>query len=204
VVPKGHLALWGGYDKGLDRWLSHAQLRSVAYDIHCDVVPLVATLTDNTQPLTLEIMDKFLEKESYLGGPLIEGLVFKNYDHNQMIGDVYMPFLAGKFVSEKFKEQHIKNWKPGGNKIQEFMDSFCTEARHLKAIQTLRDAGELDMAPSDIGKLLKWMGTDMIEECEDDIKDWLFKEFIGKIKKSMVRGFPEFYKRWLIEQQEEE
>jgi hypothetical protein len=114
VVPKGHLALWGGYDGSNDHWLTHEQLRLLAHDLCVDVVPLVGTHTSGI-PLSLEDLDKLLEQESFLGGPFIEGLVFKNYGQDLRIGDEYIPFLAGKFVSEKFKEQHVKNWKPGGD-----------------------------------------------------------------------------------------
>jgi len=198
VVPKGHLALWGAYDGSNDHWLTHTQLSFLAHDLCCDVVPLVGWASE--RKWGLDEIDKALDRESFLGGAKIEGLVFKNYEHDLLIGDQYVPFLAAKFVSEKFKEQHVKNCKPGGNKIQEFMDSFCTEARWLKAIQSTRDEGVLKMEPSDIGPILRYMSQDLEEECKEDIEAWLYKHFIGNIRKSMNRGFPEFYKRWLVEQ----
>jgi hypothetical protein len=160
----------------------------------------VGTRTD-IGPIPLDDLDVLLNRESYLGGANIEGLVFKNYGHDLLIGEEYIPFLAAKFVSEKFKEQHIKNFKPGGNKIEEYMDSFATEARWLKVIQTLRDADELDFDPRDIGKLMKWSQLDLEAEYSDAIKDWFYNHHIKNIKRNSMRGFPEFYKRWLVDQE---
>jgi hypothetical protein len=166
-----------------------------------DVVPLVGTHTSGI-PLSLEDLDKLLAQESFLGGPFIEGLVFKNYGQDLLIGDEYIPFLAGKFVSEKFKEQHVKNWKPGGDKLQEFKESFRTEAFWLKLIQGLRDTGKLEYSPKDIGLLMKFGHTELEEECEDMIRTWLYNHHIKDIKRTALQGFPEFYKRWLVENAE--
>jgi hypothetical protein len=201
VVPKGHLALWGGYDGSNDRWLTHEQLRLLAHDLCVDVVPLVGTHTSGI-PLSCEDLDKLLEQESFLGGPFIEGLVFKNYTQDNQIGDEYIPFLAGKFVSEKFKEQHVKNWKPKGNAVEDFMQSFATEARWNKAIQHLRDDGALEYTPRDIGALMKEIHKDIDEEEVDTIKDWFYNHYIKRIKRTAGYGFPEFYKRWLVESAE--
>jgi hypothetical protein len=196
-VPKGHLAIWGAYDGSNDHWLTHAQLRHLAFDLMVDVVPLCGWSSEGQWGL--DEIDKALEKESFLGGAKIEGLVFKNYGHDLLIGDEYIPFLAGKYVSEKFKEQHIKNWSPKSNQLDDYLGSWATEPFWMKAIQHLRDDGKLEYTPRDIGALMKELHRDLEEEAGDDIKDWLYNHFIKQIKRRSAHGFPEFYKRWLVE-----
>ena len=201
VVPKGHLALWGGYDGSNDRWLTWEQLRELAFQLMVDVVPLVGVLS-NSEPLSLERLDALLDRESYLGGPHIEGLVFKNYGHDLLIDDQYIPFLAGKFVSEKFKEQHVTNWSPRGDAIQDYIDSFNNEMLWLKSIQRLRDEGSLDYSPKDISSLMKEIHKDVDDEHTDAIKDFFYRHYIKQIKRRAGQGVAEFYKRWLIENSE--
>jgi hypothetical protein len=202
VVPKGHLALWGGFDASHDHWLTHDELRALAHDLCVDVVPLVSNYDNSGLPLCLSDLDALLERESFLGGAKIEGLVFKNYSQDNQIGDEYIPFLAGKFVSEKFKEQHVKNWSPKGNAVQEFIDSFQTEARWLKSIQHLREEGILEMTPRDIGLLMKDLHKDIEEEEKDTVQEWFYNHYIKQIKRRAGQGLPEFYKRWLVENSE--
>jgi hypothetical protein len=165
-----------------------------------DVVPLCGWSSEGQWGL--DEIDKALEKESFLGGAKIEGLVFKNYGHDLLIGDEYIPFLAAKFVSEKFKEQHVKNWAPKANVLEDYLSSFATEPFWFKQIQHLRDEGKLEFTPRDIGILMKEMHKDIEEEAGWEIKEWLYAHFIKQIKRRAGHGFPEFYKRWLIENSE--
>ena len=81
--------------------------------------------------------------------------------------------------------------------IQDYIESFGSEARWLKAIQRRREDGELLHAPQDIGPLIKIINQDMIDEEEENIKDFFYKQFIKEILRSATRGFPYWYKDWL-------
>lgn len=198
-VPDGHLVLWGAYDANEDRWQDHESLVIIANALGIEVAPLINNLHEGRAvPLPLEILDKLLDRKSFLGGTNIEGLVFKNFEQEYLVGDIDLRFLAGKFVSDAFKEKMgVKPNKAG--KFDAYKESFRTEARWLKMIQTLRDAGQLDHSPKDIGDLLKWGHVDLEVEHSEEIADWLYKHFIKQIKSEAMRGFPEFYKRWLVE-----
>jgi hypothetical protein len=149
-----------------------------------------------------EDIKEFLEWDSYLGGTKVEGIAIKNYQRFTIDGKIMM----GKYVSEKFKEVHrTKKYKTHSKDIIETLtDMYKTEARWLKAIHHLRDMGELEDSPRDIGKLLKEVQTDVYNECEDEIKEILFKWAWKGLGRSLTRGLPIWYKEYLLEKQFEE
>ena len=78
---------------------------------------------------------------------------------------------------------------------------YCTEARWQKAVQHLRDDGELENSPRDIGRLIKEIPNDIKKECEEEIKEKLFKWAWPKMARATHRGFPEWYKEQLLKSQ---
>lgn len=148
-----------------------------------------------------------IDRVSVLGNAKIEGVVVKNFNQPFLLGGQPIPLMSGKFVSEGFKEVHRNRWgkeETTKGRMEIFYDSFCTEARWHKAIQHLGEASELEYQPRDIGKLIKEIGNDIAEEEKEFIKEFLWKEFKGQITKSATNGFPEFYKRWLLERSTEQ
>ena len=65
-------------------------------------------------------------------------------------------------------------------KWQMFCESFRAEARWAKSVQHLRDNGELENEPRDIGKLIKAIKDDITEEEKENIRKFLWKEFKEK------------------------
>jgi len=149
-----------------------------------------------------EDIKEFLEWDSFLGGTKVEGIAIKNYSRYTIDGKVMM----GKYVSERFKEVHrTKKYRTTSKDIIESLtDMYKTEARWLKAIHHLRDMGELEDSPRDIGKLLKEVQTDVYNECADEIKEILFKWAWKGLSRSLTRGIAEWYKDQLLEKQFEE
>jgi hypothetical protein len=151
--------------------------------------------------VTREVILELLDTTSSLSGPLVEGIVIKNYNRFAPDGKA----LMGKFVSEKFKEKHDKEWK--ANKVshkdivQIIIESLNTEARWEKAIQHLKERGEYDGSPRDIGPLMKEVKKDTIEE----EKEWIAEKLLGwalpNVTRSLGRGLPEWYKEKLMEDQ---
>lgn len=145
----------------------------------------------------------YLDFDSALGGCKIEGVVVKNYGKQFLLGGQPMPLMAGKFVSEKFKEVNHATWKgdhtPKG-KWETFKEAFRTEARWEKAVQHLRDDGRLLNEPRDIGALIKEVQRDIVDEEQDAIKDFLFREFGSEITRKAIAGLPEWYKERLAGQ----
>jgi hypothetical protein len=142
-----------------------------------------------------------LDTVSCLGGQKIEGVVIKNYRRFGPDKKV----LMGKFVSEAFKEVHASEWKSSnptqGDILERLIESLRTPARWNKAIQHMRERGELEDSPRDIGLLMKEVPTDVEKEEADFIKQKLWEWAWPHIKRGTVRGLPEFYKERLLEQQ---
>ena len=149
-------------------------------------------------------LETMLEQDSCLGKEKIEGLVVKNYAEPALAGSRMIPISMGKYVGEAFKERHNSEW--GTNftskgKLETFLSSFKTEARWHKAIQHLKEKGELKGAPKDIGKLIAEIKRDVIDEEKENIKEELYKIFSDDVTRRSTRGFPEFYKEMLVKKQ---
>lgn len=140
----------------------------------------------------------YLEIESILGGVKIEGVVVKNY--LKYTDD--KKYYVGKYVSEQFKEKHRKEWKVSNMGTKDIIFLLCeelrTEARWNKAIQHLKENGDLLNDVKDIGNLLKEIQNDIEAEEKEYIKDKLYSYAIKDINRSIIRGFPEFYKEYLL------
>lgn len=194
--PTNTLCLWGVRDG--DSFAGHERLREFADTLDIDCIPL---LHDGVvySPEDIHVM---LEKQSYLGGAMIEGVVVKNYAHSLFWHDKEYPVLAGKIVSEKFKEKHKSTWKKdhtarGG--FETFAASFCAEARWHKAVQHMRESGEIEVSPRDIGRLVKGIQADVADEEKENIKEELWRIFSKDILRQSIKGFPEWYKAQLLE-----
>lgn len=198
-VPKNNLALFGMsyyYDFGT-YCDDYEDMKKMANKLEIGIVPLLFE-----GKFEVKDLDTLLDRQSFLGGPKIEGIVVKNYQKPFLLGGMPMPFMAGKYVSESFKEQHGSGWAKehkSQGRWETYKHSFTTEARWLKSIQRLRDESKLEGAPRDIGILIKEIQSDLESEYREDIKDFLWREFGAEIKRICTHGFPEFYKKYLIE-----
>jgi hypothetical protein len=196
-VPLNHLALFAVYDFDRGCFLDHYMITLAAANLGVDTVPL---LYSGQMDMNLEELDKLLDTESFLGGTKIEGFVVKNYEQDNMIGDQYIPMLQGKYVSEEFKEKHVKDWKgKGAGAWGIFCEQYKNENLWLKAVQRMRDAGELLGEPKDIGQLLGEIHRDIEDEHKDDILEFLWKTKGKELKRVACHGAAEWYKRALAD-----
>lgn len=200
-VPAGHLVLWD-VETSPSVFLRPGQKLMEAERLGLEPVPMLTMMAGDI--LSVRFKDKvtgWLDQESVLGGAKIEGVVVKNYTTFGNDGKI----LAAKHVSEAFKETHQKDFKkrnPSKRDLQEEMMSFaCSEARWNKAIHRLRDENLLEGSPKDIGKLIAEIKKDVEEECEEEIKEFLWKWARPHLTRGAARGFPEFYKRLLLDHQ---
>jgi hypothetical protein len=175
-----------------------------------DVVKEAERLDLETVPLIyvgmVESADKlksFLETKSFLGGQNVEGVVVKPVGYNQF--GIDKKALMGKYVSEAFKEIHGGEWKANNPTHNEIIEKvalqYKTPARWQKSVQHLKEAGQLEDSPRDIGKLMKEVNVDVLKECEAEIKEELFKQAWPKISRIITAGLPEWYKDALLRQQ---
>lgn len=195
-APKGYLAIFD-INTAEETYLSYEDKAAEAERLGLDVVPLIY----QGHIASIEQFRAMLDRTSFLGGQKIEGVVVKNY--NRFGPD--KKALMGKFVSEQFKEAHTGAWKesnPGATDVVErLISGLATQARWMKAVQHLRERGQLTDSPKDIGPLLKEIGTDVHAECADEIRDALFKWAWPQIQRGIIRGFPEWYKEDLLKRQ---
>jgi len=191
-VPKNNIVIFDIEDEDFNP-LSYEQKQEVADSIGLETVPLLfVNVKSKEQILSL------LERDSFLGGTKIEGVVIKNYG-KLVEGSKYM---VGKYVSEKFKEKmtgKVRMEKQNDDIVSSIVKSLKTDARYHKAVQHLRESGNLLGEPKDIGNLLKELYQDIDTEETEFIKDELFKHYIKKIKGGVCAGFPEWYKEQLLD-----
>ena len=195
-TPANNIILFD-INTGEENYLDYGAKQAIARDLGLEVVPLLyeGKITSAAE------LEALLERTSVLGGQKIEGFVVKNYQRFGRDGKA----LMGKFVSENFKEKHKKDWKienPGASDIiQISTDAYRTPARWDKAIIHLKELGQLEDSPKDIGKLMKEVPRDLLAECEQEIKQELFDWAYSKIVRGVVRGLPEYYKERLMKRQ---
>lgn len=193
-IPKNHLMLFGAMHISQK---FHLNIAEYADMLEVECVPI---LHSGGIGNALEL-SSMLDRESVLGGAKIEGVVVKNFQRQFLLGGQPMPLMAGKFVSESFKEVHRERWgaeEKGKSRMEVFFNSFRTTARWEKAVQHLQERGELLNEPKDIGKLFKEVHLDIEAEEADAIKNWLWNEFKGELKRKATAGMPEWYKKRLL------
>ena len=195
-VPELNIIIYDIMVETQESYLSYDEKQQESKRIGLEFVPLLyqGVVKD------FEMFQKFLDRTSILGGQKIEGVVIKNYDQFTMEKKP----AFGKYVSEAYKEVHDKDWKdrnPTGKDITaQIILKYKTDARWNKAIQHLRDAGNLDGSPKDIGNLIKEVSQDVHKECEEEIKNILFAHFWKNISRGVTAGLPEWYKEELAKQ----
>ena len=196
-TPKDYIILYD-IQRGMGDFLSPGETAAECGRLDLEYVPIFG-LFDNPP---LEYLKSLLDFTSVLGGQKVEGIVIKNYAR---FGFDAKP-LFGKYVSEKYKEVHAAEWKnqnPGGGDIIDLLTAkFRSEARWMKAVQHLRERGEIEDSPRDIGKLFKEVPVDVLKECKDEIMqilfDWAWKR---KLSRTVTAGLAEWYKEELAQRQ---
>jgi hypothetical protein len=68
-------------------------------------------------------------------------------------------------------------------------------------LQRMRESSRIADSPSDIGPLMQEVAPDIRKECEDEIKEYLFKWAWPHIARMSTRGLAEWYKNLLLTQQ---
>jgi hypothetical protein len=153
----------------------------------------------------VESLKTHLDNSSILGGP-IEGIVIKPVGM-ELFGADHKVIMA-KYVREDFKEVHQKSWRESNptkkDIIEQIIERFRTPQRWNKAVQHLREAGELEGTPRDIGKLFVEVPKDIGQEHKEEIQTILWKAFWKDISRGCTAGLAEWYKNKLVENEFEE
>lgn len=193
-TPHRNFVLFGASNSGGDTHAhDHSLLSHVAERLECDVVPLLYK-----GKADFDKVQELLGQESFLGLCKAEGVVVKADVQYELYGQ-HVPLMCGKFVTEEFKEVHLKNpeYVSGKSKLAAMVTEYKTEARWVKAVQHLRDEGKLLGEPKDIGNLMQELNRDFEEECIDDVKERLWKAYKKDFLKVIGNGMPQWYKEEL-------
>jgi hypothetical protein len=197
-VPKNHIMLFsvGIYPDIFPADRSLLELWAKKLDI--EAVPVLAS-----GRVYSSLVSTLLDQISVLGGCAVEGVVVKNYHRPvALTPDVILPFTCGKLVSEEFKEVHRGRWKDeetSKGKLHSLYMQYQTPARWDKAIIHLKERGELDDSPKDIGKLFKEVHMDIESEEKENIKEALWEMHRKDLLRVATHGLPEYYKNKLME-----
>lgn len=195
-IPNNHLIVFD-INTGNETYMDYPSLCLEAQRIGLEAIPVMYIGIVNDPASVIG----FLDNISILGGQKIEGIVIKNYSRFGLDKKA----LMGKYVSEAFKEVHGAEWKESNptktDIVAHLIASYKTPARWNKAIQHLRDRGELTDSPKDIGLLIKEVQQDIETEDKEEIKNKLYANVIAHIKRGVVGGLPEYYKEYLMKQQ---
>lgn len=175
---------------GPESYMGPSEKVTEARRLGLEVVPSFAV--ENIK--NLEELKELCNRESVLGEAIMEGVVLKNY--YQFGPD--KKILLAKYVREEFKEAHKTAWKntnpSRGDVVDQLIAMYKVEARWRKAVQHLRERGELTDSPKDIGPLLKEVNIDVLKEHEDEIKQELFDLAWPKISRGITSGLPQWWK----------
>lgn len=195
-IPTNHLIVFD-INTGHEAYMPHDQKAEEAARIGLEVVPvLYHGMIEDVQKFR-----ELLNRQSCLGGQQIEGVVIKNYARFGLDKKA----LLGKFVSEAFKETHAREWKAEnptqGDILAKLIATLKTDARWHKAVQHLRERGELEDSPRDIGSLIKEVPSDVEKEEREFIEQKLFEWAWPHIRRGVTGGLPEWYKEQLLSRQ---
>lgn len=196
-VPKGNVVLFDILTDD-ETYLPYDQLKAEAERLGLEVVPQLYTGVISN----VEQFRGFLDTTALLGGQKIEGVVVKPLPGSE----TYSPdkkVVFAKFVSEAFKEAHRVNWRadnPTRNDVIALITAgYATPARWQKAVQHLDERGALEHSPRDIGALIREIPADTFGECEDEMREIVWRWAKPHIQRGLTNGFPEWYKQKLIE-----
>lgn len=183
-VPKGHIVLFD-VRRSDGTWLSPEELEALAGALGFE--PCRWTTSKDVAEAW---------RESSLGGP-VEGYVIKN--HANPVQGRYGRLMV-KRVQDAFREQRGEKVKSpkGVGKHDEFFYAlarkYSNQPRWAKAVQHLRDNGDLDRSMRDVGPLMKEIARDILADHEEDIKQTLFDYAWKVMAKGLFNGFADWYK----------
>jgi hypothetical protein len=197
-VPAGHLALFD-VNTGPEEYLPYDDKVEEAMRLGLECVPRLHE-GELSGAAGLETVKALLERESMLGGSVIEGVVVKNYyrwgrDKKALIG---------KYVSESFKEAQKATWKADNPSAKDVVtqlgEELKTTARWRKAVLHLREQGLIEGTARDIGALMKEVPADVLADSAEEIKERLFAYAWPQIRRMVTAGLPDWYKQELLGQ----
>ncbi|MDV7392004.1 hypothetical protein RZS08_11640, partial [Arthrospira platensis SPKY1] len=124
-IPKNHIVIFDIEDINGNPFLPESK-RKMVENIGFETPQLF-----DVEIKTADDILNLMNAESMLGGTTIEGVVIKNY--GKLVPDG--KYMVGKYVSEKFKEKHVKEWRGNNPSAKDIIsligEELKTEARYI-------------------------------------------------------------------------
>lgn len=205
-VPTGNIALFDAYQEvsslELDgvvrttkRWLSIEELRFAAKILNIDVVP---SWYCNEWAGIVDCM----EKQSFLGGSQVEGVVLKPLNSSVSIEGRGAVKMVNKSLVDRKSSGTNKPKNATADPINssmvtrlvEFIESYASEeSDFLEAVKALREQGHPMNSLKETGALLKYIYEDMKEEDAATIKEKVFEIVFPAFVQMAQRGAKTWY-----------
>lgn len=175
-------------------YLTPERVMDEAGHLGLDFAPIYRELEPG-RTYTEDLFQEDCKNESVLGGK-IEGVVIKNY--NKRFSDSG-GLMVAKWVTPEFREVMTKTRivKQYDTILSKLVEKYKTEARYHKALQHLREAGEIEDSMKDVGKLLKELSIDFERECKEVIKDELYDYYRKPLVNGVKNDLPNWYRKEL-------
>lgn len=204
-IPANHLMIFDVIQENRDGSLYfYPPAAKREFSLKHGFEPIPTLFEGSGTELTQEKINEVLKGTSALGKESIEGVVIKNY--NKFYDPIKFPyyqgmFKAGKYVRAEFTERNKTEWNAKKGGIEQLLESLTVPARWVKAVQHLKDSGQLAENMTDMCLLIPEITRDFEEEEKENIKDLLWGIYRKQIIHAVQRGFPEWYKQRLLGQQ---
>lgn len=198
-VPTNHIVIFDIDKDGIGDFADRATKEHAALVLGFDVIPELF----RGRIESVEQLQQIIDRDSYLGGQKVEGVVIKPEKYDVFGKDKKV--LMAKFVRADFQEMNSKEFRktnPTKNDMIQLLGlALKTEARWRKVVQHLKERGAIEGSPKDIGALFKELHADIEKECADEIRERLYRWALPQIKRIAAAGLPEWYKGQLAQQQ---
>lgn len=174
-----------------------------AYLLGLEIVPVLKT--KESMFTVDELRQTVNSTMSVLGSVPIEGVVVKSYDSRMHIRKHDYPYMI-KYVRDEFKELNKSNWKQqkaDENPVNHILNAINREKVWEKVKQHAQDDGKLEGRMQDMRVLIDYLSTDIEHQWKEAIKEELWTVFQREIQSRMTKGFPDWYKKSLIEKESE-
>ena len=184
-APSTGMVLWAIEDRDSMVW-DYGQMLVEAGHLGLEVAPRIARV----EYTGVSTLDPHIEGDSLLGGPR-EGVV------GRAANGVYVKAVAPSFHEVSGSRPRKKKGNSALEAVQAIEARYATVPRWRKAVQKLRESGELSGDMRDMGGLIKAVYQDVEEEEADSIKEQLFLVFRKQILRASVEGLSTWYRHEL-------
>jgi len=192
--PNGHLVLFDVQPQDqVERYWPPQEVEREAARLGLE--PVRTLYSGLGMDVTGPFVQELLRQESSLGGCRIEGIVVKNY---AKFDPGTHRVLMGKYVSEQFKEKMREKQPKAKKGPGDIGQTYANENRWFKAVQHLRDDGQISWSPRDIPLLIKEAQREIIDEDLDEVKEALWRLYKREVLKAAVKGLAAWYKEYLL------